>query len=88
MQIGRGKRDTSQEVLNRLKTYYTEAQIVEATLAVTIFSAVSDFGEAIGLDVKPVFRGMTAILPTGDKFPERGDSSVESHYTLKVYDGG
>ena len=88
VQVGRNAKDLSQEMLDRLQTYYTEAQIVEATLVVTIFSAMSDFGEAIGLDVEPVFRGMTPILPTGDRSPEPGQDRVQNHYSLKVYDGG
>ena len=41
----------------------TEPQIVEAVFVITQYIAVSKFGDALGVELEPVFDGISPILP-------------------------
>ncbi len=63
VQIGVDANNVSSELWGRLKQHFTEPQIVEAVFTITIYIAVSKFGDALGVVLEPVFTGMQPILP-------------------------
>lgn len=46
----------------RLHKHFTEPQIVEAVFTIAIYIAVSKFGDALGVELEPVFSGIDPIL--------------------------
>ena len=46
----------------RLHQHFTEPQIVEAVFVITIYIAVSKFGDALGVELEPVFSEIESIL--------------------------
>lgn len=69
---------------SRIRKYYSESQVVEAVLTLTIFSALSDFGSALNVSLEPVFESMSRILPHGSYGETGEENTVEKHYTLKL----
>jgi len=62
IQIGVDANDISRELWDRLHAHFTEPQIVEAVFTITIYIAVSKFGDALGVELEPVFSGIQPIL--------------------------
>jgi AhpD family alkylhydroperoxidase len=62
VQIGIDANRVSKELWDRLHTHFTEPQIVEAVFTITIYIAVSKFGDALGVALEPVFSGIQPIL--------------------------
>ena len=62
VQIGIDANRVSDELWERLKSHYTEPQIVEAVFTITQYIAISKFGDALGVELEPVFSGMDPIL--------------------------
>ena len=50
------------ELWDRLHQHFTEPQIVEAVFTITIYIAVSKFGDTLGVELEPVFSGLEPIL--------------------------
>jgi len=63
LQIGVDANNVSAELWGRLKQHFTEPQIVEAVFTITVYIAVSKFGDALGVVLEPVFTGLEPILP-------------------------
>ncbi len=63
VQIGIDANNLSADLWGRLKEHFTEPQIVEAVFTITIYIAVSKFGDALGVALEPVFDGIKPILP-------------------------
>jgi len=62
VQIGVDANNVSEELWGRLKQHFTEPQIVEAVFTITIYIAVSKFGDALGVELEPVFSGIEPML--------------------------
>ncbi len=62
VQIGIDANRVSKDLWDRLHTHFTEPQIVEAVFTITIYIAVSKFGDALGVALEPVFSGIQPIL--------------------------
>ena len=62
VQIGIDANRVSKGLWDRLHTHFTEPQIVEAVFTITIYIAVSKFGDALGVALEPVFSGIEPIL--------------------------
>ncbi len=62
VQIGVDANRLSKDLWDRLHQHYSEPQIVEAVFVITIYIAVSKFGDALGVALEPVFSGMEPIL--------------------------
>jgi AhpD family alkylhydroperoxidase len=63
VQIGVDANRLSKDLWDRLKRHFSEPQIVEAVFTITIYIAVSKFGDALGVELEPVFSGIQPILP-------------------------
>ena len=63
VQIGVDANRVSEELWGRLHEHFTEPQIVEAAYVITQYIAISKFGDALGVELEPVFDGMKPILP-------------------------
>jgi len=63
VQIGVDANNLSPDLWERLHKHFTEPQIVEAVFTITIYIAVSKFGDALGVELEPVFSGIEPILP-------------------------
>jgi AhpD family alkylhydroperoxidase len=63
VQIGVDANNVPAELWGRLKQHFTEPQIVEAVFTITVYIAVSKFGDALGVVLEPVFTGLEPILP-------------------------
>ena len=63
VQIGVDANRVPKELWDRLHQHFTEPQIVEAVFTITIYIAVSKFGDALGVELEPVFSGIQPILP-------------------------
>jgi len=63
VQIGVDANNVSKELWDRLHEHFTEPQIVEAVFVITQYIAVSKFGDALGVELEPVFEGIKPILP-------------------------
>lgn len=61
--IGIDANNIPDELWDRLHANFTEPQIVEAVFTITIYIAVSKFGDALGVELEPVFSDITPILP-------------------------
>ena len=62
VQIGVDANRLSKELWDRLHQHFTEPQIVEAVYVITIYIAVSKFGDALGVALEPVFSEIEPIL--------------------------
>jgi AhpD family alkylhydroperoxidase len=62
VQIGIDANRVSKDLWDRLHKHYTEPQIVEAVFTITVYIAVSKFGDALGVELEPVFSGIQPIL--------------------------
>jgi AhpD family alkylhydroperoxidase len=62
VQIGVDANRVSKGVWDRLHEHFTEPQIVEAVYVITTYIAVSKFGDALGVELEPVFSGLEPIL--------------------------
>ena len=62
VQIGIDANRVSKELWDRLHAHWTEPQIVDAVFVITIYIAVSKFGDALGVELEPMFDGVTPIL--------------------------
>lgn len=63
VQIGVDANNLSKELWDRLHKHFSEPQIVEAVFVITQYIAVSKFGDALGVELEPVFDGIKPILP-------------------------
>ena len=62
VQIGVDANRLSKELWDRLHEHFTEPQIVEAVFVITQYIAVSKFGDALGVELEPVFSGIDPML--------------------------
>ena len=62
VQIGVDANRVPKELWDRLHKHFTEPQIVEAVFTITIYIAVSKFGDTLGVELEPVFSGLEPIL--------------------------
>jgi AhpD family alkylhydroperoxidase len=62
VQIGVDANRISKDLWDRLHSHFTEPQIVEAVFTITIYIAVSKFGDALGVELEPVFSGIQPLL--------------------------
>ncbi len=63
VQIGVDANRVSSELWERLNEHFSAPQIVEACYVITQYIAISKFGDALGVELEPVFSGMSPILP-------------------------
>jgi len=61
-QIGIDANRVPKELWERLHAHFSEPQIVEAVFTITIYIAVSKFGDALGVALEPTFSGIEPIL--------------------------
>ncbi|MFT5503823.1 MAG: 4-carboxymuconolactone decarboxylase [Gammaproteobacteria bacterium] len=66
VQIGVDANRVSKELRDRLHAHWTEAQIVDATFVITIYIAVPKFGDALGVELEPMFDGVKPVLTVKD----------------------
>lgn len=62
VQIGVDANRVSRDLWARLHEHFTEPQIVEAVFTITMYIAISKFGDALGVELEPVFSGSEPIL--------------------------
>ena len=62
VQIGVDANRVGKELWKRLHEHFTEPQIVEACYVITQYVAISKFGDALGVELEPVFGGIAPIL--------------------------
>ncbi len=62
VQIGIDANHVPAELWERLHQHFTEPQIVEAVFTITIYIAISKFGDALGVELEPVFSGIEPLL--------------------------
>lgn len=62
VQIGVDANRVTKELWDRLHKHFTEPQIVEAVFTITVYIAISKFGDALGVELEPVFSGSSPIL--------------------------
>ena len=62
VQIGVDANRISKDLWSRLKKHFSEPQIVEAVYVITQYIAISKFGDALGVELEPVFLGFDPIL--------------------------
>ncbi|MEX3007427.1 carboxymuconolactone decarboxylase family protein [Hoeflea sp. TYP-13] len=62
VQIGIDANHVSEELWERLHAHWSEPQIVDAVFVITIYIAVSKFGDALGVELEPMFDGVKPIL--------------------------
>jgi len=62
VQIGVDANRIPKDLWDRLHKHFSEPQIVEAVFTITIYIAVSKFGDALGVELEPVFSGIQPIL--------------------------
>ena len=62
VQIGVDANRVSSDLWDRLHAHFTEPQIVEAVYTITTYIAVSKFGDALGVELEPVFSGIQPQL--------------------------
>lgn len=63
VQIGFDANRVPKALWDRLHAHFSEAQIVEAVFTITTYIAVSKFGDALGVELEPVFGGVQPLLP-------------------------
>lgn len=57
VQIGEDANRVPKALWDRLHAHWTEAQIVDAAFVITTYIAVSKFGDALGVELEPMFEG-------------------------------
>lgn len=62
VQIGEDANRVSKELWERLHANWSEPQIVDAVFVITIYIAVSKFGDALGVELEPMFDGVEPQL--------------------------
>lgn len=62
LQIGEDANRVSKELWDRLHSYWSEPQIVDAAFVITTYIAVSKFGDALGVALEPMFDGVKPVL--------------------------
>jgi len=62
VQIGKDANQVSDELWDRLRQHWSEPQIVDAVFVITIYIAVSKFGDALGVELESMFDGVKPIL--------------------------
>lgn len=62
VQIGVDANRVSKDLWDRLHRHFTEAQIVEAVFTITVYIAVSKFGDALGVTLEEVFGDAKPLL--------------------------
>ncbi|MDZ4096117.1 MAG: carboxymuconolactone decarboxylase family protein [Paracoccaceae bacterium] len=62
VQIGVDANRVPKGLWDRLHKHWSEAQIVDAAFVITIYIAVSKFGDALGVALEPMFDGVRPIL--------------------------
>jgi len=62
VQIGEDANRVSKALWERLHEHWSEPQIVDAAFVITIYIAVSKFGDALGVELEPMFDGVRPIL--------------------------
>jgi 4-carboxymuconolactone decarboxylase len=62
VQIGEDANRVPKELWDRLHAHWNESQIVDATFVITIYIAVSKFGDALGVELEPMFDGVQPVL--------------------------
>lgn len=62
VQIGVDANRLTKDLWDRLHAHFTEAQIVEAVFTITVYIAVSKFGDALGVGLEEVFNGAQPLL--------------------------
>ena len=66
IQIGIDANRVSKDLWARLHRHFTEPQIVEAVFTITIYIAVSKFGDTLGVELEPIFSGIRPILEVSE----------------------
>jgi len=66
VQIGDDANRVSKELWGRLHEHWSEAQIVDAAYIITQYIAISKFGDALGVELEPMFEGVTPQLKVND----------------------
>ena len=61
-QIGADANRISQDLWALIKDHYNESQIVEAVYVITEYIAISKLGDALGVVLEPVFKGLDPLL--------------------------
>jgi hypothetical protein len=51
-----------EELWERLNRHYTQAQIAEAVFTITQHIAIDKFGDALEVELEPVFSGLSPIV--------------------------
>lgn len=62
VQIGEDANRIPKELWNRLHKHWTEPQIVDACFVITTYIMVSKFGDALGVELEPMFDGVKPVL--------------------------
>lgn len=62
VQIGEDANRVPKELWDRLHKHWNEAEIVDAAFVITIYIAVSKFGDALGVELEPMFDGVKPVL--------------------------
>lgn len=62
VQIGVDANRVSKDLWDRLHQHYTDPEIVEAAFVITTYIFVSKFGDAMGVELEPMFDGVEPIL--------------------------
>jgi len=62
VQIGIDANRIPKDTWERMHQHFSEAQIVEAVFTITVYIAVSKFGDALGVELEPVFSNISPIL--------------------------
>lgn len=62
VQVGVDANRLSKDLWERLHANWTEPQIVEAVFVITTYIMVSKFGDALGVELEPMFDGASSIL--------------------------
>jgi len=62
VQIGVDANRVPKELWDRLHAHWTEPQIVDAAFVITTYIAVSKFGDALGVELEPMFDGVKPVL--------------------------
>lgn len=62
VQIGEDANRVSADLWKRLHANWSEPQIVDAVFVITIYIAVSKFGDALGVELEPMFDGVKPQL--------------------------
>ncbi len=62
VQIGEDANRVPKELWDRLHKHWTEPQIVDAAYIITQYIAISKFGDALGVELEPMFDGVKPQL--------------------------